>query len=115
MHVVQVKSGQEVIETIEHELSRLNIKNGAIVSFFGAFDSCCISNMPKDDAKQDTLVRYDLPLEVSGCGDVVNGKVHIHVTASSVDETVIAGHLHWAKVETWFIKAYIIAIDSVSV
>lgn len=111
MRVIEVKTGDEVIQTIEHKLSQLNIKNGAIVSFFGAFDSCCISNMPKDDAKQDILVDYDIPLEVSGCGDIVDGKAHIHVTASSVDERVVAGHLHWAKVNTWFIKAYVISTD----
>lgn len=112
MHVIEVKKGAEVIQTIEQRLVELNVKNGVIISFFGAFDSCCISNMPKDDAKKDILVNYDVPLEVSGCGDIVDGKAHIHVTASSVNNEVIAGHLHWANVNTWFIKAYISPIDS---
>lgn len=108
MFVVEVRNNQEVIARLEEAIAENGIKNGAIASFFGAFDSCCISNMPIDNAQQDVLVEYDIPLEVSGCGDVVDGKVHIHVTASSVKDQIIAGHLHWARVKTWFVKAYII-------
>lgn len=107
MKLIEVKGGNEVIETLEKEFAELRIKNGAIVTFFGAFDACCISNMPTDDATKDVLVEHHIPLEVSGSGDIVNGKAHIHVTTSSVNGAVYAGHLHWAKVETWFIKAYV--------
>jgi len=111
MHVVEVRDGAEVISTIEAEMRKQGIKNGAIVSFFGAFDSCCISNMPTDDALKDILVEYEIPLEVSGCGDIVDGQAHIHVTASSVKDDVFAGHLHWAKVANWFVRAYILPIE----
>ena len=68
------------------------------------------SNMPKDDPLSDVLETYEIPLEVSGSGDIVNGKAHIHVVGSSVGQLLVAGHLHWAQVKTWFVKVYIIPL-----
>jgi len=112
MLCIEISNNQEVVACIERELAVLKVNNGAIVSLFGAFDSCCISNMPEHDAKVDVLMDYHLPLEVSGCGDIRNGKVHIHVTASSVNQLVLAGHLHWARSATWFVRAYILPMDA---
>lgn len=107
MFVVEVKDGEEVIEAVEMALKKAGIRHGAIVSFFGAFDRCCISNMPQDNPLSDILETHEMPLEVSGCGDIVDGKAHIHVVGSSVGQHLVAGHLHWAQVKTWFVKVYI--------
>jgi predicted DNA-binding protein with PD1-like motif len=109
MHIIEVKPGEEVIEKVTTELAKKNIINGAIVSLLGAVDSCCISNMPKDDATADILNEYSEPFEMSGSGDVKNGKPHIHCVMSRENEIALAGHLHWARVDTWFVRLYIIS------
>ena len=47
-----VNPGEEVIETVTKNLQVKGIKDGAIVSIIGAVDECCISFMPKKDAKK---------------------------------------------------------------
>ena len=108
MFHIQVKPGQEVIETLTKECQKMDCQNGAIVSLIGALDSCCISNMPKDDATKDILKEYNEPFEFFGSGEIVDGKVHIHCTLGQENNIALAGHLHWGKVETWFVSANII-------
>ena len=107
MIVISVRPGQEVIETVTSELSRLGVESGAIVSLVGAIDSCCISNMPKDDASSDILTEYKQPFEMAGTGEVKDGKPHIHCILGRQGDTALAGHLHWAQVHNWFVNVYI--------
>ncbi len=107
MIVISVRPGQEVIETVTSELSRLGVGSGAIVSLVGAIDSCCISNMPKDDAKSDILTDYEQPFEMAGTGEVKDGKPHIHCILGCEGDIALAGHLHWAQVRNWFVNVYI--------
>ena len=107
MIVISVRPGQEVIETVASELSRLGVESGAIVSLVGAIDSCCISNMPRDDAKSDILTEYKQPFEMAGTGEVKDGKPHIHCILGREGDTALAGHLHWAQVQNWFVNVYI--------
>ncbi|MDG4765113.1 DNA-binding protein [Solwaraspora sp. WMMD406] len=106
MKLLVVKPGEEVIETIQRRAAEEGITNGAIVSLIGAVDACAISNMPAHDAKSDIVTEYQQPFELSGTGEITNGKVHIHVCLSRAGDTAIAGHLHWARVETFFVHAY---------
>jgi transcriptional regulator with XRE-family HTH domain len=63
--------------------------------------------MPKGDPLDDILTTYEQPFEMTGTGEIVDGKVHIHAVMGGEDGTV-AGHLHWAKVQDWFARAYVI-------
>jgi predicted DNA-binding protein with PD1-like motif len=96
------------MEGIARRLADREVSDGAIVSLVGAIDSCCISNMLKGDARRDILSRYDQPLELSGTGDVKDGKPHIHCVLSAEGDGVIGGHLHWARIENWFVNAYVV-------
>lgn len=107
---IRIEKNQEVIEFITQYCKERNIENAAIVSIIGAVDSCCISNMPANDAKKDTLTVYNVPLELIGSGEVKNGKVHIHCIFGQEDNKALAGHLHWANIKTWFVSAYIIPL-----
>jgi uncharacterized protein len=78
MFLIAVKPGQEVIETVTAELAHRHVKNGAIVSLVGAIDSCCISNMTKDDPRSDVLTKYEQPFEMAGTGEIKDGTPHIH-------------------------------------
>lgn len=107
MFVIPVKSGEEVIETITNELRRRDVKAGAIVSLIGAIDRCCISNMPKNDATEDILTEYEQPFEMSGTGEIIDGKPHIHCVLGREGNSSLSGHLHWAIVGAWFVNVYV--------
>lgn len=42
----------------------------------GAVDGCRVSNMPAHDATADIVAEYSQPLELTGTGEIVEGKVH---------------------------------------
>jgi predicted DNA-binding protein with PD1-like motif len=107
--VVKVGEGAEVIETITNEVARRGITDAAVVSVIGAVEGAVISVMPKGDPTSDILTSYPEPLELSGTGEVTDGRVHLHVTAGGESGTV-TGHLHEAHVQHWFVHAYIIAL-----
>lgn len=107
---IRIEKSQEVINYITEYCKAKRIKNAAIVSIIGAVDSCCISNMPQNDAKEDILTEYNIPFELIGSGEIKNGRVHIHCILGQEGNSAIAGHLHWANVKTWFISAYIIPL-----
>jgi predicted DNA-binding protein with PD1-like motif len=111
--VVSVAKGQEVIETIAKEAAARGVENAAIVSLIGAVEGCCVSVMPKGKPLDDILTEYgdDVPFEISGTGEVRDGKVHIHVVAGGERGTV-SGHLHWARVDHWFVNAYVMPISA---
>jgi len=103
---IHIAPGEEIIETITKQLEKENIKEGSM-TLIGAVDSCCISTMSKQDAKKDILTEYHEPLELSGTGEISNGKPHIHVTLGRENNQAIFGHLHWGKVTEWFVNVYI--------
>lgn len=105
---VTIEPGQEVMATLEQKFAELNIKEGAIVSVIGAVDECCISNMPKNNPKQDVFNEYKEPFEMSGTGEIWKGRPHIHCVMSRIGESTLAGHLHWAKVESWYVRVFLL-------
>lgn len=106
MHVIEVKSG-ELIESITRQVKDAGITNAAIVSLIGAVDSFTVSTMPADDPSKDTLTAYDLPAEMSGNGEVVDGAVHIHAVMAVDGDRAVSGHLHRAHIGHWFARAYL--------
>lgn len=99
------------METVAKQVQEQRIQHGAIVSLFGAIDSCCISTMPKKDAKKDILTEYHEPFEASGSGEIKEGKPHIHIVLGREGDETLSGHLHWAKVKTWFVNVYVIPLN----
>jgi predicted DNA-binding protein with PD1-like motif len=103
---IKINPGEEVMATLEKEFHKRSIPSGALVSIIGAVDECCISNMPKDDATKDLLHEYNEPFELSGTGEIKDGKPHIHCVLGKEDDTALTGHLHWARVKTWYVAVY---------
>lgn len=110
MKLLAVKPGEEVVKTLTRRAAEEGITNGAIVSLIGAVDACAISNMPASDARSDITTQYRQPFELSGTGEIVNGEVHVHVVLGREGDNALAGHLHWARVETFFVHAYVAAL-----
>lgn len=100
MIVVPVPVGAEVMATMERELERAGVTDAAVVSLIGAVDAACISNMPRGDARSDTLSEYQQPMEMSGTGEVRNGKPHIHCVLGTEGDATLSGHLHRATLGT---------------
>jgi predicted DNA-binding protein with PD1-like motif len=108
--LVSVASGEEVIETINRRLGELGVANGAVVSLIGAVEACAVSTMPKDNPSGDVIAEYAQPLELSGNGEIKDGKVHLHVVLGADGNRAICGHLHWARVTTFFVHAYVVPL-----
>jgi predicted DNA-binding protein with PD1-like motif len=98
----------ELLASITKQAAEAGIANGAIVSLIGAADRFTLSTMPADNAREDVLTDYDVPAEMSGSGEIVNGAVHIHATMAIHGNQAISGHLHRADIGTWFARVYII-------
>lgn len=108
MHVIEVLNA-ELMETVAKEAERLGITNGAIVSLIGAVDSFTISTMPEHDATKDNITDYNVPAEMSGTGEIVDGAVHIHAVMAVEGDRAVSGHLHRAEIGTFFGRVYVIA------
>ncbi|WP_428964596.1 PPC domain-containing DNA-binding protein [Micromonospora fluostatini] len=111
MKLLIVKPGEEVIATLARRAAEEGIMNGAIVSLIGAVDECAISNMSAGDASTDIVNEYRQPFELSGTGEIRDGKVHVHVVLGREGDVALAGHLHWAHVEAFFVHAYTIPLQ----
>lgn len=94
------------------EAKRLDIANGAIVSFVGAVDSFTISTMPKHDATKDIITDYTVPAEMTGTGEITDGTVHIHAVMAIEGDQATAGHLHRAAIGMFFARAYVMPAES---
>lgn len=110
MIVLSVKPGEEVMDSLTRQLAEHQIRSGAVASLVGAIDSCGLSNMPAGNAKEDILTEYNQPFELSGTGEIVDGKPHLHCVVSGEGNAAIGGHLHWARVETFFVHAYVLPL-----
>lgn len=103
---IDIRSGQEVMSTIQDEVNRTGIAN-ASMTLIGAVELAEISTMQADDASKDIRTTYAEPLELSGMGEVVDGKAHIHVTLGRQNDVPVFGHLLRADVHTFFVHAYL--------
>lgn len=105
MFVVRVDKDQEVLATVQSAIAERGVTDGSI-TLIGAIQDCCVSVMPRQNPLDDILTEYDQPFELTGTGEVIDGKVHIHVVLGG-DGIVVAGHLHRARVQDWFVRAYV--------
>jgi predicted DNA-binding protein with PD1-like motif len=110
VHVVEINDG-ELIQALSDRMAELGIKHGAIVSLIGGVDSFTVSTMPAEDATMDVVTDYALPAEMSGTGEIVDGKPHVHAVMAVEGDRAISGHLHAAQIGTWFARVYVIPTD----
>src|SRR5262245_18392415 len=96
---VTVEPGSEVLDVIAKAVSEAQIADASI-TLIGAVDAATISTMAHDDASVDNLTTYTEPLELSGTGEIVDGKPHVHVILCREGDEAIGGHLHAATVQT---------------
>jgi predicted DNA-binding protein with PD1-like motif len=107
MDVLEVRNA-ELIESITKQAAELGITNAAIVTLIGAADSFTVSTNPAGDATGHTVTSYPLPAEMTATGEIIDGKPHIHAVMAVQGDRAVAGHLHEARIGTWFAHAYVI-------
>ncbi|MGI5180175.1 PCC domain-containing protein [Dactylosporangium sp. CA-152071] len=105
MFIAHVGRDQEVLASITKQAAERGVTDAAL-TLIGAVQECTVSVMPKGDPLDDIISDYDQPFELTGTGEITDGKVHIHVTLGG-DGVVVAGHLHKAMVRDWFVRAYV--------
>lgn len=102
----------ELVATLTDRAAALGLGNAAVVSLVGAVDAFTVSTMPAGDATRDVVTRYDVPAELTGSGEIVDGVVHLHVVMAVEGDRAVAGHLHHADVGAWFVRAYVLAVPT---
>jgi uncharacterized protein len=107
---VTISPGGEVIDQITRAVTEAQIAD-ATITLIGAVDEVTISTMSRHDALTDTLTTYTEPLELTGTGEVVDGRPHVHVVLCREGDHTIGGHLHSATVRTFFVHAYVTPLD----
>lgn len=106
--VVQVNKGEEVLQAVQERANQLGLTS-AVITLIGAVNEAEISVMAKDEESVDYVRRYTQPMELSGTGEIIEGKAHLHVTLAGEDITA-AGHLHRAVVGGFFVRAYLATV-----
>jgi predicted DNA-binding protein with PD1-like motif len=109
MHVIEVRDA-DLIEDITRQAAQLGITDAAIVSLIGAADSFTVSTMAAGDAMKDIPTKCDQPAEMTGSGEIVDGKPHIHAVMAVEGAQAVAGHLHSAYIGAWFARAYVLPV-----
>lgn len=109
--VFEVVDG-ELLAELTAQARAHGIRHAAIVSVIGAVDSFTVSTMPATDATTDVVTDHPVPAELHGCGEITDGVVHLHVTMAVEGDRAVAGHLHRARVGTWFARAYVLPVVS---
>lgn len=107
MIILEVRDA-ELVASLQRQIEELQIQNAAIVSLIGGVENFTISTMPANDATADTITDYDVTAEMTGTGEIVDGKIHVHVVMGTEGDEARAGHLHRATVKTHFARAYVI-------
>ncbi|HSA83504.1 MAG TPA: PPC domain-containing DNA-binding protein [Patescibacteria group bacterium] len=108
---IEVRKGEEVVETVTAYLTKHDIKTGVIVSVIGALNEFSLSSMDKHDEKKVITTEYTEAVELSGNGEITDGKPHFHVTLGREDQQALHGHLEWGKVNEWFVHVYIMPLN----
>jgi len=107
--VVRVDKDQEILETIQAAVAGRGVIN-AVMTLIGAVQECTVSVMPERDPLDDIITDYDQPFEFTGTGEVTEGKIHVHGVFAG-DGVTVAGHVHKAVVQDWFVRCYVTPIE----
>jgi predicted DNA-binding protein with PD1-like motif len=107
VHVIEVMEG-ELLEELKAAAKDAGIADAAIVSLIGAIDDFTISSMPLNDATRDQPLSYAMPAVMTGTGEIVGGKPHLHVVMAVQGNKALAGHLRRAEIRTHSVRIYLL-------
>lgn len=55
---------------------------------------------------KDVLTDYAVPAEMTATGELAGGKPHIRAVMAIEGDRAVSGHLHRARIGTYFARAY---------
>lgn len=105
---VRVDPKNDVVETIQNQLHTLNIKSAAIVSIVGTITSCRLINKPRNRVKSDIYTDLVEEMDLSGNGEVRDGKALLRVILSGETGKMYTGTLHSAKSKLSTVSVYVL-------
>lgn len=109
MYCIEIRD-RDLLDGLTAELASAGITRAGL-TLIGATDDFTISTMPVHDANDDIVTEYRMPAEFHGTGEVVDGVPHVHGTFAVQGDRAFAGHVHKARVGTWFVRAYVIPVE----
>lgn len=92
--IIHLKKGENILENIQAEIKRLNIKNAVLISAIGSLRKANLHFITNtDDLAVNRFVTIERPIELASAqGLVIDGEPHFHLTISEPDG-LYAGHM----------------------
>ncbi len=92
--VIHLGKGEPILESVEAEISRLQIKNGILLSAIGSLRKACLHFITNtDDQAVNEFSTIERPIELSSAqGLIIDGVPHFHLTISEPNG-MYAGHM----------------------
>lgn len=92
--ILHLGKGEDVLETVQQEIERLQLKNGILVSAIGSLRKAKIHAITTlEDLPTNEYFTFENPIEL-GCaqGLIIDGVPHFHLTVSEPG-AVYTGHM----------------------
>ena len=114
--VIYIARDGLVIETIENEMKKNNIKHGVLVSCIGTLQLAKMHfNVSKEETANDKFFEVDGPIEFAAAQSlIIDGHPHIHAVLANADKTY-AGHLEYGSVVQNLMEIVILEIPDLDV
>lgn len=92
--IIHLEKGDCVLESVNKELERLQIKNGILLSAIGSLRKATLHYIAStEDLALNKFLTIESPIELSSAqGLIINGEPHFHLTLSD-PQHVYTGHM----------------------
>lgn len=92
--IIHLGKGENILESIQEEVHRLNIKNAVLLSAIGSLRKANLHFITNtDDLAANQFITVERPIELSAVqGLIIDGIPHFHLTISEPDG-MYAGHM----------------------
>jgi len=92
--IIHLGKGELILESIQKEIDRLDIRNGILVSAIGSLRKACLHVITNtDDLSVNKFITIEKPIELGAAqGLIIDGEPHLHLVISEPDG-MYAGHL----------------------
>lgn len=92
--IIHLSKGENILESIQTEIQRLNIKNAVLLSAIGSLRKANLHFITNtDDLAINEFITVERPIELSSAqGLIIDGEPHFHLTISEPDG-MYAGHM----------------------
>lgn len=92
--IIHLSHGENILESIQEEIKRLNVRNAVLLSAIGSLRKANLHFITNtDDQAVNQFITVERPIELSAVqGLIIDGVPHFHLTISEPDG-MFAGHM----------------------